>query len=116
MKHFEPIREALLYIDSHVAEPITMELLAERSHFSPYYFHRLFTAVVGKPLAAYIRDRRIYAACRQLTGTQKSIQEIALDCGFQSAQAFSRAFKNLIGMPPKEYRRRQLIPYPTTAQ
>lgn len=116
MTHFEPIRAALQYIDGHLAEPITLAELAQMSHFSPYYFHRLFTAVVGKPLAAYIRDRRIYAACRQLAETKKSIQEIALDCGFQSAQSFARAFRRLIGMPPRAYRSRGLIPYPPTAQ
>lgn len=116
MTHFEQISRALSYIDEHLSEPVTLEMLAEQCHFSPFYFHRLFTAVVGKPLAAYIRDRRVYAACRQLAGTEKSIQEIALDCGFQSAQAFSRAFKKLIGMSAREYRSRGLIPNPITAQ
>ena len=116
MTHFEQISRALSYIDEHLSEPVTLEMLAEQCHFSPFYFHRLFTAVVGKPLAAYIRDRRVYAACRQLAGTEKSIQEIALDCGFQSAQAFSRAFKKLIGMSAREYRSRGLIPNQVTAQ
>ena len=110
MNHFEQIRKALTYIDEHLAESVTLDMLAERCHFSPFYFHRLFTAIVGKPLAAYVRERRILHACRQLVETEKSILEIALDNGFQSAQAFSRAFKESRGMSPREYRSKGLCP------
>lgn len=104
MTHFEQISRALTYIDEHLSETVTMETLAARCHFSPFYFHRLFTAVVGKPLAAYVRERRLLHACGQLVGTEKSILNIALDSGFQSAQAFSRAFRERQGMSPSAYR------------
>ena len=76
MKNFAQISGALQYIDSHLDEPITLEMLAEKFFLSPYYFHKLFSAIVGKPLAAYIRDRRVLHACRQLCQTEKTILDI----------------------------------------
>ncbi|MFR6333332.1 MAG: AraC family transcriptional regulator [Eisenbergiella sp.] len=74
MNNFTKIGEALKYIDGHLDEKINLESLSERFYFSPYYFHRLFTAVVGKSLAAYIRDRRILFACRQLSTTVNTVR------------------------------------------
>ena len=116
MNHFEQISKALSYIDEHLSEPITLDVLAEQCHFSPFYFHRLFTAIVGKPLAAYVRERRLAYACRQLVQTEKSILEVALDSGFQSAQAFSRAFKESQGMSARAYRSRGSCPDVVTAE
>ena len=116
MNHFEQISGALSYIDDHLSEPITLEALAAQYHFSSFYFHRLFTAVVGQPLAAYVRERRLLYACQQLTRTEKNILDIALDSGFQSAQAFSRAFRERHGMSPTAYRSRGECPDIVTAE
>ncbi len=58
----------------YLEEPITLETLSAQ-FFSPYYFHKLFSIIVGKSLAAYIRDRRVLFACDQLCRTEKSILE-----------------------------------------
>ena len=105
MSNFSRISEALKYIDEHIEEPVNLHMLAERFSFSGYYFHRLFSVIVGKPLAEYIRDRRILYACKQLSNTKKTVLDIALDSGFHSAQSFSRAFKKIQGMSPMEYRK-----------
>ena len=110
MNNFTKIGEALKYIDGHLDEKINLESLSEKFYFSPYYFHRLFTAVVGKSLAAYIRDRRILFACRQLGTTDNTVLEITLNCGFHSAQAFSRTFSDLQGISPSEYRKQGYQP------
>lgn len=104
MNNFSKISEALKYIDGHLEQAITLEMLAERFFLSPFYFHRLFSLIVGKPLAAYVRDRRVLYACKLLCDTDKSILDIALDCGFNSPQAFSRTFKAMQGISPREYR------------
>ena len=110
MDNFDSIKEALAYIDEHLDEPMSFESLAKRFHFSPYYFHRMFSIIVGKTIAAHVRDRRLLRACKQLAGTEESILDIALDCGFNSAQAFSRAFRGAYGLPPSEYRRQGYVP------
>lgn len=110
MNNFSRVSGALRYIDEHLEEEVNLEMLSEKFSFSPYYFHRIFSAVVGKPLAAYIRDRRILYACIQLCGTEKTLLDIALDSGFHSPQAFSRAFKELQGVTPSEYRKQGYRP------
>ena len=104
MNSFTQISQALKYIDTHLDEQIYLEKLSEQFFFSPFYFHRLFSAIVGKSLAAYIRDRRILFACKYLCETQKPVSQIASFCGFKSPQAFSRTFKKVIGFSPIEYR------------
>ena len=91
LNNFTKIGEALKYIDGHLDEKINLESLSEKFYFSPYYFHRLFTAVVGKSLAAYIRDRRILFACRQLGTTDNTILEIALNCGWAGYEVYQQA-------------------------
>ena len=110
MGNFENIKKALEFIDAHPDEPMSIESLAKRFHFSPYYFHRMFSVIVGKSLAAYIADRRLAGACIQLVNTDKLILDIGLDCGYNSAQAFSRAFRSAYGLSPGEYRKQGLSP------
>lgn len=104
MNNFNKISEAIKYIDKNLNDALSVELIAEHFAFSPYYFHRLFTTVVGKSMIAYVRDRRVAYACKMLNETDQKVLDIALDCGFDSAQSFSRSFKSVIGMSPTEYR------------
>lgn len=114
MSHFGRISQALKYIDSHLDEHISIDRLADMFYLSPFYFHRTFMAIVGKATAEYIRDRRMEHACVLLSETDKPIIDICLDCGYDSAQSFSRAFKNSIGMPPLDYRKLGFFPSVTT--
>ncbi len=110
MSNFSKISEALKYIDEHLDEDINLKALSEKFFFSPFYFHKLFSVIVGKTLAAYIRDRRILYACGQLSSTNKTILDIALDCGFNSAGAFSRTFNEIQGLTPSDYRKQGYQP------
>lgn len=114
MNNFSKIKEALEYIDNHLDEQINLENLAQRFNFSPYYFHRMFSIIVGKTLAVHIRDRRLISACKMLSATGKSILSIGLDIGYNSAQAFSRVFKRNYGLTPSEYRKQGLEPVVVT--
>lgn len=110
MNNFNRISDALRYIDAHLDESLNREVLSEKYCFSPFYFHRLFSVIVGKSLAAYIRDRRILFASKLLCSTEQNILEIAFDCGYPSAQSFSRAFKEVQGISPREYRKQGCQP------
>lgn len=114
MDNFPRIKKALEYIDDNLTETISFENVAKQFHISPFYFHRIFSAIVGKTIAAYIRDRRVQRACMQLSLTDKSITEICFDCGFDSAQAFSRTFKSACGMSATTYRKDGHSPVVTT--
>lgn len=110
VNNFTQISEALRYIDEHLDETLTLEFLSEKYCFSPFYFHRLFSAIVGKSLAAYVRDRRVLYSCFPLCTTEQSILDIALAHGFNSAQAFSRTFKVVQGVSPSIYRMQNYCP------
>lgn len=110
MNNFYKISEAMKYIDTHLNDVLSVQMIAEQFAFSPYYFHRLFTSIVGKSLMAYVRDRRIAYACKMLNETERKVLDIALDFGFDSAQSFSRTFKSITGMSPTKYRSRKLVP------
>lgn len=110
MNNFDKISKAIRYIDDNLSDTLSVESIAERFAFSPYYFHRLFTAVVGKSMIAYVRDRRVAYACKMLNETDRKVLDIAFDCGFDSAQSFSRSFKSITGMSPTEYRNRNIVP------
>lgn len=103
-KNLEEIEEALLYIDEHFGERLTLRALAEKLYLSNYYFHRMFKTVVGKTVASYIRERRILYARKLLCETDLPITEIRKRCGFGSLQAFSKTFKKMTGRSPSEYR------------
>lgn len=110
MNNFYKISEAIKYIDAHLNDTLSVQSIAEQFAFSPYYFHRLFTSIVGKSMIAYVRDRRIAYACKMLNETDQKVLDIALDLGFDSAQSFSRTFKAMTGMSPTEYRDRKIAP------
>jgi AraC-like DNA-binding protein/predicted transcriptional regulator YdeE len=110
LSQFTNIKTALEYIDNHLDEPMSVESLAKLFHFSPFYFHRMFTLIVGKTIAAHIRDRRLNCACVQLVNTNSSVLNIGLDCGYNSAQSFSRAFRDAFGLSPSEYRKQGWTP------
>lgn len=113
-RNFANIKNSLEYIDNHLDEPITFESIAKQFNFSPYYFHRMFSIIVGKSMTAHIRDRRLMRACIQLVSTDDSIINIGLDNGYNSAQSFSRAFRDIYGMSPSEYRKQRLTPLVVT--
>lgn len=110
MSRFSRIKEALEYIDLHLNEDITYETVAETFHFSPFYFHRMFQLIVGKSITAHIRQRRLMKACTQLAETRHTLLSIGVDCGYHSAQAFSRAFKQAFGITLSEYRNQGTTP------
>lgn len=108
------IKEALIYIDEHLDEVISYESVAKQFYLSPYYFHRMFSAIIGQTITEHIRDRRLLSACIQLSTTDKSILNVGLDCGFQSAQSFSRSFRKMYGISPNNYRKQGLSPIQIT--
>lgn len=107
---FAKIAEALRHIEAHLGEEMDLDGVARVFYFSPYYFHRVFTAIVGAPFASYVRRRRLLRACALLAGTDESATRIALNCGFSSAQAFARAFRRAFGVSPVAYRKAGRMP------
>lgn len=100
----ERIHKALLYIEQHLAEDLSLDAIAEQACLSPFHFHRLFTGMVGQSVKAYQRRLRLDRAASWLLYSSRSIADIALEAGYESQEAFTRAFKAHFGTPPKRFR------------
>jgi len=96
------------YIDRHLDQFLDLETLADVAHFSAFHFHRLFSALMGETLGAYLRRRRCEVAATRLAAQPKlAILQIALGVGFGSAEAFTHAFNARFGCSPTTWRLQQ---------
>ena len=87
--------------------PHSIESLAALAHFSPFHFHRLYRALTGENVAATVRRVRISQAAHRLGDTEVSVTQAALDAGYDSSQSFARAFRDLTGLSPSDFRASQ---------
>lgn len=93
------------YIHEHLDEPLPLETLARVASFSPFHLHRIFTAFIGMPMGEYIRRLRLRRAVHSLATTRKPVTVIALEAGYDSPAAFSKAFRQAFSMSPIEARK-----------
>lgn len=104
-EYVDRIGRVLAYLDDHLTEEISLEELAGQACFSPYHFHRIFTALIGQTVMAYVRRLRLERAAGLLTfHPSRSITEIALESGFQSSASFAKAFKDHFGCTASQWR------------
>lgn len=90
-----------------VANPMAehrLEDLARLAHFSPFHFHRVYSAIAGETVAATIRRVRLALATRLLAQGNWTITQVGLASGYESPQAFTRAFREFAGQSPREFR------------
>src|SRR5580704_14388674 len=99
-----PVQKALWYVESHLLEPIALEEVATHSGVSAYHLTRAFDAVTGHSLMRYVRARRLSEAARQLCNGAPDILTVALDAGYGSHEAFTRAFRYQFGLTPERVR------------
>lgn len=104
MHAWEQIQETIEFIENHLSSEISIDSLAKRAALSPFYYQRLFSRLVKKPVAEYIKLRRMAKATDTLLQKERRILDIALDLGFSSHEHFTRTFKDTFGMTPEEYR------------
>ncbi|MBI1423208.1 MAG: helix-turn-helix domain-containing protein [Gammaproteobacteria bacterium] len=93
------------YIDKHLDEDLSVEGLSEVANFSKYHFHRQFCEYAGITVFRYIQLMRLRRASYRLVFSEHTrIIDIALEAGFENPESFSRAFKNLFGQTPSQFR------------
>jgi AraC family transcriptional regulator len=100
------IFNAIEYIESNLRNDLSISIVCKKAFYSLYHFQRIFSSMTGMSLATYIRRRRLTLAAAELIATRKRIIEIALESGFESQEAFSRAFKKMYQSSPGAFRRR----------
>ena len=109
----EPIRyskdsgmnHALDYIRSHLRDDVSLEELAMMAFLSPAYFCRQFRKQTGMTVTGFRRKLRINEAKRLLAGTDRTVQEIAENVGYDDTRYFSHVFTGMEGVTPTQYRK-----------
>jgi AraC family transcriptional regulator len=98
-------RRTVEYIEEHLAEPISLAVLAQLVHLSPSYFCRAFSHSLGMPPQRYHATQRIERAKTLLAKRAASVTDVGLTVGYSEASAFSTAFRRVTGVTPSDYRR-----------
>ncbi len=96
--------KALLFIQNHYSEDISVEGIAKYLSVSPSYFMRLYKREMGTTPYANINALRIEQAKYELKTTKRTVSEIGFHCGFNSVNSFCITFKKCVGLTPTEYR------------
>lgn len=103
-KRFDAV---LSFIDANLDGDLSVERLSQVANFSTYHFHRQFTAYIGIPVARYVQLMRLRRAGHLLASQSHcTVLDVATDAGFDSPEAFSRAFRRAFGLAPSEFQRR----------
>ncbi len=103
--HHPAVQQALIYIDHHFREPLSLKNLAEQVHLAPNYLSELFQRTTGMPFGVYLQDIRLRFALSVLQSSSVSITEVCYISGFSNLSHFTRAFKKKFGYSPRECRR-----------
>jgi AraC family transcriptional regulator len=101
----DPFNGVIAWIEQELDRPLSLAQVAARAGLSPFHFSRLFTARMGRSVMAHVRARRLVRGARRLC-EEPDLQliDLAFDCGFDSQEAFTRAFKRVFGVAPGRFR------------
>ncbi len=102
--YLERIQRGVDYIETKLDEDVALSDVAKVAGISQWHFQRIFKALTGETLKTYIRSRRLAASLERLLTTELRVLDIAMLAGFESQEAFARAFKQAFGLTPQQYR------------
>lgn len=112
---YQRILRALVHLQTHLDDDVSLRELARIAAYSPPHFHRVFRGMVGETVMAHVRRLRLERAAQRLIHTATPLIRVALDAGYDSQEAFTRAFQRAFGSPPGRFRelRRPALPAPS---
>jgi len=99
------VARVIAHIVAHPLAEHRLQDLAAVAHFSPYHFHRVYSSIAGETVAATVRRVRLALATRLVEQGRQSITQVALEVGYESPQAFTRAFGQFTGQSPRAFQR-----------
>jgi len=99
-----PVSKALWYVENNFAGEITLDEIAGVAGVSRYHISRAFGEAIGRPITLYVRGRRLTEAAKVLASGATDILTVALESGYGSHEAFTRAFREQFGQTPESVR------------
>jgi AraC-like DNA-binding protein len=105
-RSFDALSKTIDYIHHHYDQPLRLPQLAEMSGLSVYQFDQRIRSLFHVTAGQYLVKVRIDSACEQLARTTEPVAQVALACGYSDQSAFSRQFKQAVGVSPLAYRKR----------
>jgi AraC family transcriptional regulator len=101
------VQRVITHLFTHLDESADLHALAQLAGLSPFHFHRVFRGMVGETPLELLRRVRMERAAAQLTQSNAPVTRIAFDAGYDTHEAFTRAFRSSYGTSPSAYRRDQ---------
>ena len=99
------INKAINYIDHHLDQELSLDIIAAIACYSPFHFHRIFKAIIKEPLNVYITRKKIEKTASILMRKKEvTITALSSTYGFNSNSSFTRAFKKFYGISPTQFR------------
>lgn len=102
----ETLNKVFTYVESNYQYHISLQDVAEKAGFSPYYFSRFFKKNVGQTFIEFLNNYRIDKSKWEIINTDSSISEVLAKSGFSSNKTFYRNFRSQVGMSPNQYRKK----------
>lgn len=106
MDALRAVEEAVEFIEKNLDAAPRIDEIARASGLSRAHFQRVFRAIVGESVGVYARRRRLSRSVDALLSTRRRILDVALEAGFDSQEAYTRAFREQFGIPPGRFRAR----------
>jgi len=103
LKQVQPV---IAFAAAHLDEDVSLSALAGQAGMSAFHLHRVFSAAAGETPKQFTLRLRLARAAAMLLTTGDSVLDVALECGFQSHEAFCRTFRKRFGITPSGYRAR----------
>jgi AraC family transcriptional regulator len=107
MDYRKRINRASVFMQDNAFRQLNVKEIAETANFSPFHFHRIFTAFTGEPIFEYLTRIRMNKAVEMLLAGYRTSQ-IATETGYQTTAAFNKVFKRKYGCPPNVYKQKPL--------
>lgn len=108
MEMIRLLQQAIEYVEYNLGSAIETEDIAAAAQTSKYHFQRVFHALTGFTVTEYVRNRRLTLAAEELAGSDGKVIDIALKYGYETPEAFARAFQRMHGVTPQMAKRQNV--------
>ncbi|GAA0182267.1 AraC family transcriptional regulator [Clostridium sediminicola] len=108
MNWIKALTDSIEYIEENLTERLAIKDIAKVAASSPYHYQRMFNMLTGISVHEYIRNRRLSMAASELVTNNSKVIDVAIKYGYESSEAFSRAFKKMHGANPTDVKKRKV--------